>query len=115
MRTLNLRNIPFISESAIPWIIWSIAGLYYFFEIIIRTLPSTMSHTLMYIFQINATSLSILTSFFYYIAYVSMQIPAGLMVDRYSVKKVLFFACLSCVFGFIVFNTTRNFYFAEFC
>ena len=73
-----------------------------------------MSHTLMYIFQINATSLSILTSFFYYIAYVSMQIPAGLMVDRYSVKKVLFFACLSCVFGFIVFNTTRNFYFAEF-
>ena len=89
MRTINLRNIPFIPENAIPWIIWSVAGLYYFFEIIIRTLPSTMSHTLMYIFQINATSLSILTSFFYYIAYVSMQIPAGLMVDRYSVKKVL--------------------------
>lgn len=114
MRTLNLRKIPFISESAIPWIIWSIAGLYYFFEIIIRTLPSTMSHTLMQIFQINATSLSLLTSFYYYIAYTAMQIPAGLMVDRYSVKKVLFFACLSCVFGFIIFNTTKDFHLAEF-
>lgn len=114
MRTLNLRNIPFISESAIPWIIWSVAGLYYFFEIILRTLPSTMSHTLMDIFQINATSLSVLTSFCYYVIYTLMQIPAGLMVDRYSVKKVLFFACLSCIFGFILFNSTRNFHIAEF-
>ena len=114
MRTLNLRNIPFISENAIPWIIWSIAGLYYFFEIIIRTLPGTMSHTLMHIFQVNASSLSVLTSFFYYVAYVAMQIPAGLLVDRYSVKKVLFFACLSCVFGFIIFNSTRDYHWAEF-
>ncbi|EKD91780.1 MAG: major facilitator family transporter, partial [uncultured bacterium] len=114
MRTLNLRKIPFISESAIPWIIWGIAGLYYFFEVIIRTLPSTMTHTLMSIFQINATSLSVLTSFCYYITYVAMQIPAGLLVDRYSVKKVLFFACLSCVFGFIIFNSTRDYDLAEF-
>ena len=114
MRTLNLRNIKFIPVAAIPWIIWGIAGLYYFFEIIIRTLPSTMSGTLMQIFQINATSLSVLTSFFYYIAYTVMQIPAGLLVDRYSVKRVLFIACLSCVFGFIVFYSTRDYHLAEF-
>ncbi|MCX7120526.1 MAG: MFS transporter [Gammaproteobacteria bacterium] len=114
MRTLNLHNMRFIPVNAIPWIIWSIAGLYYFFEIIIRTLPSTMSGTLMQIFQINATSLSMLTSFFYYIAYTVMQIPAGLLVDRYSVRRVLFIACLSCIFGFIVFYSTRNLHLAEF-
>ncbi|OGT45663.1 MAG: hypothetical protein A3E82_09225 [Gammaproteobacteria bacterium RIFCSPHIGHO2_12_FULL_38_11] len=114
MRTLNLKNIRFIPVAAIPWIIWSIAGLYYFFEIIIRTLPSTMSSSLMHIFQINATSLSVLTSFFYYIAYTVMQIPAGLLVDRYSVKRVLFIACLSCVFGFMIFYSTRNYHLAEF-
>ncbi len=113
MRTINLRDIPFIPEKSIPWIIWSIAGLYYFFEIIIRTLPSTMSEQLMQVFQINATNLSVLTSFYYYISYTAMQIPAGLIVDRYSVKKTLFIACLSCVFGFILFYSTRNLYVAE--
>lgn len=113
MRAINLRKIPFISESAIPWIIWSVAGLYYFFEITLRTLPSTMSHHLMETFQINATHLSILTSFYYYIAYTAMQIPAGLIIDRYSVKKTLFFACLSCILGFILFNSTNNLSIAE--
>lgn len=113
MGAINLRNIPFIPEKSIPWIIWSVAGLYYFFEIILRTLPSTMSHNLMHIFQINATDLSVLTSFYYYIAYTAMQIPAGLLIDRYSVKKTLFFACLSCVFGFILFYSTRDIHVAE--
>lgn len=113
MKSINLRKIPFIPEVAIPWIIWSVAGLYYFFEIILRTLPSTMSHHLMETFQINATHLSVLTSFYYYIAYTAMQIPAGLIIDRYSVKKTLFFACLSCIFGFILFNSTKNLGIAE--
>lgn len=113
MRSINLRKIPFIPQKSIPWIIWSIAGLYYFFEIIIRTLPSTMSTHLMQTFQIDATDLSVLTSFYYYIAYTLMQIPAGLIVDRYSVKKTLFIACLSCVFGFMLFYSTRNLHIAE--
>ena len=109
---LDLRKISFINERAIPWIIWSVAGCYYFFEIMLRILPGTMAHHMMETFQITATQFGMFTAFYYW-SYTLMQIPAGLIVDRYSIRKTLFFACLMCIFGFVMIHYTTNINIAE--
>ena len=42
-----------------------------------------------------------------------MQIPAGLIVDRYSIRRTLVGACLLCVFGFYVVHATADLHMAE--
>ena len=112
MYKIDLHKLPFINRNAIPWIIWSIAALYYFFEIILRMLPGTMATQLMDIFQINATDLGVFTAFYYW-SYTAMQIPAGLIVDRFSIRRILFTACLLCVGGFALVHASNNIHLAE--
>jgi MFS family permease len=104
---IDLKKISFIPLHAIPWIIWSIVGLYYFYEITLRVFPSTMRWDFMQGFQINATQFGVFTSI-YYVSYVIMQIPAGLIVDRYSIRKTLFVACLLCMSGFFIIHASHT-------
>ncbi|HVY54099.1 MAG TPA: MFS transporter, partial [Gammaproteobacteria bacterium] len=46
---------------------------------------------------------------FYYYAYTPMQVPAGMLYDRFGARLVLFFACLTAVVGLGVFITADNF------
>lgn len=98
MKKINLNKIHFLSPTVIPWIIWSIAGIFYFYDIILRIYPSTIEHQFTSAFQINATQFGVFTAC-YYFTYTAMQIPAGIIVDRISIYKTLFLACLSCLFG----------------
>ena len=109
---LDLNKVPFINNRAIPWIIWGVAGCYYLYEIILRMYPGTMTIELMHKFNANATQISIFTAF-YYFAYTIMQIPAGLIIDRFSIRKTLFIACLFCIAGFIIIHNTSNMTLAE--
>ncbi len=108
---VDFKKLP-IKKTYIPWIIWSIAGFYYFFEIILRMFPGTTAAQLMHTFNINATQFGIFTAFYYW-SYTIMQIPAGLIVDRYSIHRTLFFACFFCIFGFFLIHSTTNFQVAE--
>lgn len=64
-------------------------------------------------FKIDAAGLAVLGSCFYY-AYVGMQIPAGLLLDRYGARKLLSFAVLVSALGVILFARTHSFYLAGF-
>lgn len=108
----NLDKLPFIRKNHIPWIIWSIAGLFYFYEIILRMLPGTMPTELMNIFHVNATQLGVFTAS-YYLSYTLMQIPAGLIVDRFSVRRTLLFATSLCISGFALVHMSDYLGFAE--
>lgn len=105
---VDLRQFSFIPNASIPWIIWSIVGFYYLYEIILRVLPSTMRLELINQFQINAAQFGLFTSF-YYLSYVIMQIPTGLIVDRYSIRKTLLTACLFCILGLFLIHHTDQF------
>lgn len=108
MGIIKLEKMPFIKRSAIPWIIWGIVGLYYLYEITLRVLPSTMRPQLIDIFQINATEFGIMSGTCYYITYVLMQIPCGLTVDRFSIRKTLFVASLLCISGLFLMHATTH-------
>ncbi len=90
------------SRTTKAWFVWGIAGLFYLYEMILRVSPSVMTHELMRDFQVSSTSLGVLASFYYY-AYVALQIPCGLFVDKLGPRKIVAFSSFLCVVGTILF------------
>ncbi len=68
--------------------ICGLASLFYLYDFFVRVMPATMTDDLMSIYQIDATGLGLLSSLFFY-AYLIMQIPCGLLYDRYGPRKVI--------------------------
>jgi MFS family permease len=93
----------------LKWIIWSLAAFFYFYEILLRVSPSVMIPELMNAFSVDAAALGLLTSCFYY-AYAPMQLPVGLLLDRFGAKKLLTVAALICGIGAIIFGISIHFY-----
>jgi MFS family permease len=96
------ENIPQQLSKTVPWLIWSCAGLFYLYEMILRASPSVMTTELMHDFAVSSTALGVLSSFYYY-AYVVLQVPCGLIVDRLGTRKVVTISTLLCVLGSVLF------------
>lgn len=91
---------------------WSICGLgaiYYTYEYLLRIAPSVMEPALTAHFNLSATGFGILASMYYY-AYVPMQLPVGVLLDRYGPRRLLTIACLICVIGTFMFAGTSVFW-----
>jgi MFS family permease len=90
------------------WIIWLIGALFYCYVIAERMYPSIMMNNLMHHFHADAGKLTfILTSF--YLSYSALQIPVGIIVDRFDIRKVLIFSCLVCLGGQALFIMAEHF------
>ena len=75
-------------KSVVAWWTWSLAVLFLFYEFFVRVYPSIMVKELMGSFKATAGQLGTLSAFFFY-AYAPMQIPVGIMMDRYGAQKVI--------------------------
>jgi sugar phosphate permease len=101
--TTSTRSATFsFLRSSYPWIIVACGMLFYCFNYFLRVSPSIMQNELSQAFHITATELGTLASF-YYFAYTSMQIPAGMLYDKFGVRFVLCLACLTSVIGLAAF------------
>ena len=95
----------------LPFVICFLASFFYVYEFFLRVVPSAITHELMRDFNINAGQLSFMSAFFYY-AYTPMQVPAGILLDRFGARKLLSISMLLCGLGAILFGfTTRNYMF----
>ncbi|MCC5791169.1 MAG: MFS transporter [Legionellaceae bacterium] len=95
------------------WLMCGLGAVFYSYEYFLRISPSVMESALREHFDLTATGFGLLSSFYYY-AYVPMQIPVGIMMDRYGPRKLLTFACVSCVVGTLIFSMTPYFWVAAF-
>lgn len=93
--------------SFLKWAIWALAAVFYFYEFLLRVSPSVMIPELMKSFGITASAVGILSAFYLY-AYAPMQLPVGILMDRYGVKKVLSLASIVCGLGALVFSAAPN-------
>lgn len=91
-----------------PWFICTIGMLFYCYNYFLRVSPSVMQHSLMSGLHINAYEFGALAAFYYY-AYTPMQIPVGMIYDRYGVRMVQFIACAIAVFGVGIFISADNY------
>ena len=82
--------------------ILSLAILFFLFEFVLQVSPAVMTSELMSSFNLNAAGLSGLAAFFYY-GYTPMQLPGGLLYDRFGPRVVVTGAALICTIGALLF------------
>lgn len=97
----NARRALFFS-----WIICGIGALFYAYEYLLRIMPSVMEPALRSHFNLSATGFGVFSAFYYY-AYVPMQLPVGMLMDRFGPRRLLMLACLLCVLGIWMFAQTN--------
>lgn len=94
-----------------PWLIVMSAMLFYAYNYLLRTSPSTMMGGLTHHFGISAAAFGSLAACFYYV-YTPMQIPVGLIMDRYRMKVVMIVASIVAVFGLFLFDIANAYWVA---
>lgn len=97
---------------AYPWIIWTIAAGFFFYKYLIQVSPSVMTSDLMHAFQVNGAGLGNLSAFYFY-AYLIMQIPVGIMLDRYSPRMITTTAIFICSISTLVFSQANTLWMAS--
>ncbi|MDF2867724.1 MAG: Major facilitator family transporter [Gammaproteobacteria bacterium] len=92
--------------------IFLLAATFYLYEFALQISPSVMTHTLMRDLHVDALGLGLLSSFYYY-TYAPMQLPAGILFDRFGLRLLLGLAVLLCAVGALFFSYTQQLFFAE--
>lgn len=67
---------------------WGLAAAFYLIGFYQRVAPAVITRELMSEFTLGAAALGNLAAFYYY-SYVAMQIPAGVLADRWGPRRVL--------------------------
>ncbi len=93
---------------------WILSIFFFMYQYISRLSPGVIASELMQHFQINAFEFSKLTST-YYLIYALMQIPVGILLDRFGARYVIFGMSLICAIANLVFVSTTNLELAIFC
>jgi MFS family permease len=93
--------------SKLGWFICALGAVFYAYEYLLRIAPSAMEDALRLHFNLTATGFGFLSAVYYY-AYVPMQLPVGILMDRYGPKRLLTFACALCVVGTWLFTDTTS-------
>lgn len=114
--SVNVDNLPPVQPASgkgfYPWLVWGLAAAFFFCEYFARVAPGVMVPDLMRDFHVSALALGSLSAFFYY-SYVSMQIPVGILVDRYSPRKLLTVTTFVFGLGCALFGLAPNVYLAQ--
>lgn len=87
--------------------IFFLASCFYLYEFILQVAPSVMAEPMMKTFHVTAEGFGIISAFYFY-AYAPMQMPAGLMFDRFGPRKLMTIALLLCAFGSFFFASTDS-------
>jgi MFS family permease len=89
-----------------------LGAVFYCYEYYLRVAPSVMAAELKSSFHLTDAAFGNLFACYYY-AYTPMQIPVGMMLDKFGPRRVLTFACFLCVAGTYLFSNTDILEFAQ--
>lgn len=95
------------------WLFWAIAALFYFYQFFLRVSPAVMSQDLMRDFSVQGCALGVLGAF-YYNAYAAMQIPLGILLDRFGPRRLMAISCAVATFGTYLFSQAESLSVASF-
>ncbi|OGT30317.1 MAG: hypothetical protein A3E87_01120 [Gammaproteobacteria bacterium RIFCSPHIGHO2_12_FULL_35_23] len=107
--------------SAIPlkttfraWLVCVTASLFFFYEFAQIMMFNTINPDLMQAFQVTATATGKISSA-YFVANIIFMFPAGVLLDRFSTRKIIIAAMILCVIGTLMFSFSTNIYMAMLC
>ncbi|MDQ8039932.1 MAG: MFS transporter [Rickettsiella sp.] len=110
------EDVPYVltkkRQVILATIICTLAAMFYMYEFILQVSPAVMTNELMRDLNLNAASLGTMAAFYYY-SYTPMQLPAGLLYDRFGPRRLITLAVLICAIGALLFGTTSNVFMAS--
>jgi MFS family permease len=78
------------------WLVWGVPAFVFFFAFLHRVAPGAVVKEIMQAFNASAEIVGLLSAMYFY-AYAGFMIPAGLLIDRFGVRRV--FTAGSVVMG----------------
>lgn len=85
--------------SARGFTVWSICTFFFLFDFFLRTVLGTFQEQIMLDIDINAFKFSLLSTTLFSIIYALLQIPAGICIEKYGLKKSTSLSSLLCAFS----------------
>jgi MFS family permease len=82
--------------------VWGFGAVFYLLGFFHRVAPAVITGELMREFQISAAALGNLSAFYFY-SYVAMQIPTGILADRWGPRRLLTLGALMAAIGAVMF------------
>lgn len=98
-----MKNI----ATSLGFIVWGLGSLFFLAEYFVRISTGVLSSDFLDEFQVKAAAVGLLSGFFYY-SYISMQIPVGILVDRFGTRKLLSLSCIIFGLACFLFSTIQN-------
>ncbi len=86
---------------------FSLGALYFSYAFVQRVSPSVMTSELMRDFGVGGTLLGMLSAFYFY-TYAAIQLPVGMLTDRFGPRKLMSFALVVCALASIGFAFSPN-------
>lgn len=96
------------------FVVWGVCALFFLYEFLLRTIIGTFQHPIMYDLNLTSFKFSLISTSIYLVIYGAMQIPVGLIADRYGLKKSLFVGSMICSLSAMGFAYSHHFYSALF-
>lgn len=96
------------ARNTVYWgvLVCTVGALFYCYEFVLRIVPGVLQTDITQAFgNISATTFGQISAL-YYFAYSPMQIPVGMLMDRFGPRKLLILACLCCTLGTWLFTHT---------
>jgi len=101
------------SRYAMSWLVFCLGAAFLFYKFIVEVSPSVMANQLMRTFHIQGTALGHLAATYFY-AYLLMQIPVGLLIDRFGPRYLTTGAIVVCALGSLILSYSNHFWVACF-
>lgn len=96
-------------ESSYRWVVFGSALFAYFLIVTQRTAPGLITDQLMKDFQVTAAVIGVISSISF-VAYAALQIPSGLLSDRFGPNRFLIIGTLLTGVGSILYSTADSEY-----
>ncbi|MCA3028496.1 MAG: MFS transporter [Rhodocyclaceae bacterium] len=97
---------------SLAWLVWGIGAALYFVGFYQRVAPAVITAELSQAFDLTAAGLGNLSAFYFY-SYVAMQIPTGLLADRYGPRILLTCGAAIAACGTAVFAMAQDVFWAN--
>lgn len=95
----------------LAWSVWGVGAALYLIGFFQRVAPAVMTDRLMTDFAIGGAALGNLSALYFY-TYVAMQIPTGILADRWGPRKLLIGGAATASLGTLLFALSADFFWA---
>ncbi len=93
------------------WLVWGLGALLYLMGFFQRVAPAVMTDELMGDFRVSAAGLGSLSAVYFY-SYVAMQVPTGILADRWGPRRLLTAGAFVAGLGTLLFAMAGDIFWA---